>query len=145
MDLLLINSNLVRCRACRFVINWIRSLTMSLLLKLPETKLEPSFLLWSFFLVTLVFISLNMSYNLAWDTASLYELVLLVAIWISRISYRSKYVGLWAASVEPLAHHLNIFSLSVFYRYYFGRCSSELAELSPLHFSFGRSFHYSLF
>ena len=32
-----------------------------------------------------------------------------------------------AASLEPLPHRLNVASLSLFYRYYFGRCSSELA------------------
>ena len=32
-----------------------------------------------------------------------------------------------AASLEPLAHHRNVASLSLFYRYYFGKCSSELA------------------
>ena len=37
-----------------------------------------------------------------------------------------------AAALEPLAHHRNVASLSLFYRYYFGRCSSELAELVPL-------------
>ena len=31
-----------------------------------------------------------------------------------------------AASLEPLAHHRNVASLSLLYRYYFGRCSSEL-------------------
>ena len=40
-----------------------------------------------------------------------------------------------AASLEPLAHHQNVVSLSLFYRYYFGRCSSELAQLVPLPFS----------
>ena len=48
-----------------------------------------------------------------------------------------------AASLEPLAHHRNVASLSLFYRYYFGRCSSELAQLVPLHFSRGRSTRYS--
>ena len=48
-----------------------------------------------------------------------------------------------AASVEPLAHRRNVASLSVFYRYYFGRCSSELVQLVPLHFSRGRSTRYS--
>ena len=33
----------------------------------------------------------------------------------------------------------NVAGLSLFYRYYFGRCSSELAELVPLPFSRGRS------
>ena len=43
------------------------------------------------------------------------------------------------ASLEPLAHHRNVASLSLFYRHYFGRCSSELAQLVPLPFSRGRS------
>ena len=37
-----------------------------------------------------------------------------------------------AASLEPLAHRANVAGLSVFYRYYFSRCSSELAQLVPL-------------
>ena len=45
-----------------------------------------------------------------------------------------------AASLEPLAHCWNVASL--FYRYYFGRCSSELAQLVPLSFSRGRSTRY---
>ena len=50
---------------------------------------------------------------------------------------------LLAASVEPLAHRRNVASLSLFYRYYFGRCSSELAQLVPLPCSRGRSTRYS--
>ena len=48
-----------------------------------------------------------------------------------------------AASLEPLVHCRNVASLSLFYRYYFGRCSSELAQLVPLPFSRGRSTRYS--
>ena len=48
-----------------------------------------------------------------------------------------------AASLEPLAHRRNMASLSLFYRYYFGRCSSELAQLVPHPFSRGRSTRYS--
>ena len=47
-----------------------------------------------------------------------------------------------AASLEPLAHHRNVASLSLFYRYYFSRCSSELAELVPRPFYRWRSTHY---
>ena len=47
-----------------------------------------------------------------------------------------------ATSLEPLHHRLNVASLSLFYRYYFGRCSSELAQLVLLHFSRGRSTRY---
>ena len=48
-----------------------------------------------------------------------------------------------AASFEPLADHWNIASLSLFYRYYFGRCSSELVQLVPLPYSWSRSTCYS--
>ena len=42
---------------------------------------------------------------------------------------------LLAASLEPLAHRRNVASLYLFYRHYFGRCSSKLAQLVPLPFS----------
>ena len=48
-----------------------------------------------------------------------------------------------AASLELLAHHPNVASLSLFCWFYFGRCSSELAQLVPLPFSQGRSTRYS--
>ena len=38
-----------------------------------------------------------------------------------------------AASLEPFAQ--TVASLSLFYRYYFVKCSSELAQLVPLPFS----------
>ena len=40
-----------------------------------------------------------------------------------------------AASLERLVHHRNVASLSLFYRYYFGRTSSDLGELVPLPYS----------
>ena len=48
-----------------------------------------------------------------------------------------------AASLEPLAHRRNVASLSLFYRYYFGRCSLGLAQLVQLPFIRGRSTRYS--
>ena len=48
-----------------------------------------------------------------------------------------------AASLEPVAHRRNVASLSLFYRYYFGRYSSELAQLVPFPYSRGRSTRYS--
>ena len=47
------------------------------------------------------------------------------------------------ACLEPLAHCRTVASLSLFYRYYFGRCSSELAQLVPLPYSRGRFTRYS--
>ena len=40
----------------------------------------------------------------------------------------------FSASLEPFAHCSNVANLSLLYRYYFGRCSSELAQLVPLHY-----------
>ena len=66
------------------------------------------------------------------------ELLVKLQKWICMI------VGPWlAASVEPLAYRRNVASLSLFYRYYFGSCSSELAQLVPHPFSRGRSSPYS--
>ena len=62
--------------------------------------------------------------------------------------YENEYTGLLVLeplnpSFEPLAHRRNVASLNLFYRYYFCRCSSELAQLFPLPFSCGRSTRYS--
>ena len=48
-----------------------------------------------------------------------------------------------AASLDHLAHRRNVASVSLLYRFYFGRCFSELAQLVPLPFSLGRSTLYS--
>ena len=48
-----------------------------------------------------------------------------------------------ANSFEPLAHRWNVAILSLFYRYYFGRCLSELTQLVPLPYSRGRTTRYS--
>ena len=45
----------------------------------------------------------------------------------------------YAASFETLAHRRKVASLILSYKYYFGKCSSELAQLVPLPFSRGRS------
>ena len=53
-------------------------------------------------------------------------------------------VGPWlAACLEPLDPGWNLVSLSLFYRHYFGRCSSEQAQLVPLPFSWKRPTRYS--
>ena len=44
--------------------------------------------------------------------------------------------------LNPMAHCQNVASLSLFYRYYIGRCSSELAQLVSLPFSRARSTRY---
>ena len=47
-----------------------------------------------------------------------------------------------AASLEPFSHRRNVANLSLFYRYYFCRCSSKLAQLVPLPFPRVRSTRY---
>ena len=88
-----------------------------------------------------------MPYCPAWNTIFMPGLVLLTAPWIRQISYRYGYVGLLVlhmlASLESVAHCLNVFSLGIFYKYCFGRCLSELTELVLLHYSRGRSTPYS--
>ena len=50
---------------------------------------------------------------------------------------------MFAVSLELIANHRNIGGLSFFFMYYFGRCSSELAELVPLLYSDWSSTRYS--
>ena len=68
----------------------------------------------------------------AWAGAPSYYLELLDKL--QKQIYRTVGLSL-AASLESLAHCQNVVSLSLFYRYYFGRCSSELAQLIPLCYS----------
>ena len=62
-----------------------------------------------------------------------------VAIAMPKVPKTTSLCNILAASVEPIAHCQNLASLSLFYRHYFGRCSSELAQLVPLFFSRRRS------
>ena len=66
-----------------------------------------------------------------------------VAIAMPEVPKTTSLCNIFAASVEPLAHCQNLASLTLFYRHYFGRCSSEPAQLVPLFFSRGRSTRYS--
>ena len=47
-----------------------------------------------------------------------------------------------AVPLEPLSHRRNVANLSLFFRYYFGRCLSELAQMVPLPHSRGRTIRY---
>ena len=82
-------------------------------------------------------ISINLPYNHAWNAVVMSWL--LAATRNCWISYKNGYAGLLVLYLQPV---LNLWlivemqpSLSLFYRYYFGRCSSELAELVPLPYS----------
>ena len=75
---------------------------------------------------------------LGWCPSCYLDLLDKLQKWICRIIGPSL-----AASLEPLTLRRHVASLSLFYRYYFGRCSSELAQLVQLPFSQGRSTRYS--
>ena len=141
MGLILKKNNLLRCWDWLSVLNWIGALTLSLLLKLSPRKLEPWFVLWSFFSEVALYLSKFtiqpcMEYCFrVWAGASSCYLELQKQI--------CRTTGpLLAACLEPLAHCWNVATISLFYRYYFGRCSSELAELVPLPYTQGRSTCY---
>ena len=134
MGLFLRKNHLLRCWGWLSLLNWIGALILFLLLKLPPRKLQPWFVFLSFFLKGLLCIYKNIPYNHVWNTV-MSGLVLLVATWTVGPSL--------AASIEPLAYHWNVASLSFFYRYYFGRCSSEMTQLVPLFYSWGGSTCYS--
>ena len=71
------------------------------------------------------------------------NLILLDKLRTVRQATKTNMQDYWSFSLEPLAHCRNVASLSFFYRYYIGRCSSELAQLLPLPFSQRRSTRYS--
>ena len=80
----------------------LRALTLSLLLKLPPRKLEFWFVLWSFFLLRLLCISINLTYGHTWNTVVVSGLVLLVATWNCWFSYKNWYAGLLVLHLLPL-------------------------------------------
>ena len=142
MGLFLRKKHLLRCWGWLSLLDWIGSL----LLKLPLRKLEPWFVLWSFFLLRLLCISISLPYGHVWNAAVMSGLVFLVATWNCWISYRNRYVGLLVLTCclsWTLGSSSKCSQLKSFYRYYFGRCSPELAQLVPLPYSRGRSTCYS--
>ena len=137
VGLFLRKNHLLRCWVWVSLLNWVGALTLSLLVKLPPKKLEPWFVLWSFFLLRLLStICPCMDYCChVWACAA--------SCYLELWDKLQKRICRSAGPMEPLAHCRNVASLSLFYRYYFGSCSSELAQLVLLGFS-GREV-YSLF
>ena len=81
MGLSLIKNHLLRCGGWLSLLNWIRTLAFSLLIKLPARKLEPCLVLWSFFFLRLLCIFINLSYVHVWNAVVTSKLVPLVATW----------------------------------------------------------------
>ena len=125
-------------------LNRIGVLTLSLLLKLSPREMEPWFGLFSpevalYLYKSSIWSCLGYCCHV-WDGAPSCYLELLDKPQkrICRTVGPSR-----STFLEPLACPQNVASLSLFYRYYFSKCSSELAQLVPLPFSRGRSTCYS--
>ena len=92
-------------------------------------------------------ISINLPYSHTWSTVVMFGMVLLVALVLELMDKLQKWICMivgpsLAVFLEPLTYCWNVASLSLFYRYYFRRCSSELVELITLSYSWGRSTRY---
>ena len=79
IGLFLRKNHLLRCQGWLSLLNWVGTLTLSLLFKLSPRKLQPWFVLWSFCLLRLLYISIILRNNHAWSTVAMFGLVLLVA------------------------------------------------------------------
>ena len=130
----------LRCWGWPSLLNWVGVLVLSLLLKLPPRKLESNSFYEVFFPEVALYlykftVHPCMEYCChvwAGATSCFLEFLDKLQKWICRTVGPSL-----ATSLESLAHRRSVTSLSLFYRCYFGRCSSELAQLVPLPFFVG--------
>ena len=134
MDLFLGKNHLSRCWGWFSLLNWIEARTFSLLLNLPPRKLESWFILWSFLFLRLLFISINLPYSHAWNTVFWAGAP---SCYLELLDKLQKPICRIVGPSLPFAHCQVVASLKFFYRYYFGRCSFEQAELIPFPFSWG--------
>ena len=88
MGLFLRKNHLLRWWILFYLLNWNEALT-SLFLKLHSKKLVPWFVLWSFFLLRFLCISIDLPCSHAWNTVVMPGLVLVLAIWNCWISYKN--------------------------------------------------------
>ena len=102
MGLFLRKNHLLRCWGWFSLPNWSGALTLSLLLKVTLRKLELWFVLWSFFLLKLLCISVNLTYDHAWNTVVMSGLVFKVVTWNCWTSYKSRYAALLVFHLLPL-------------------------------------------
>ena len=136
MSLFLRKNHLLRCWGSLSLLNWTEALTLSLLLKLPPRKLEQGFILWSFFLVSLHSISINLPYNHEWNNMLSCPVC---DVWVDasnchfelsdklqKLICRNVHSSL-ATTLAPLAHCQNVASLSLFLKSISGStCSTSL-------------------
>ena len=116
MGLFLRKNHLLRCWGWPSLLNWIEALILSLLLKLLPRKLELWFILWSFFLLRFLCISINLPSDHAWNTVATPSCYLELLDKLQKQICRTVGPSL-AASLELLAHRQNVACLSLFYQY----------------------------
>ena len=122
MNLFLRKNHLLRCWGWHSLLNWIGALTLICSIK----SLSPEVALYLY--KSTIWQCMEYCCHIRAGAPSCYlELLDKLQKWMCWIFGPSL-----AASLEPLVHHWNVASLSLFYRYYLRRCSSELAQLVPL-------------
>ena len=120
------------------LLNWIGALVLSPFQNLHPSKLEPLFVLWSFFLLKFLFISVNLPYSLTWNTVIMCGLAVPTTTWICRINYRHGYATLLFLHFLPLSNPWLcriVASLSFFYRVYLGRFHQNIFPICFTSFS----------
>ena len=131
--LFLRKDHLLKSWDCLFLLSWIRALILSLLLKLLPRKLEPWFFRWSFLILRLLCIFINLLCGFAWNTVFMSGLVYLGVTW--KLSYKNGYVELFALRLVPLLNPwlmavmqpADIFSIGILVSTWY--LSSELVPL----------------
>ena len=134
--------NLLRFWSFLSLLNWIGAPILSLLPKLPQRKFELDFLSREFvrYYKSTIWTLDGILLSCVWAGAPSCYLEMLDNL--QKQICRTAWPSL-TAPLKPLAHCWNVASLSVFCRYYFGRPSSELAQLVPLPYYWGTCTHYS--
>ena len=107
-------NHLLRCWSWLSLLHWIEALVLFLLLKVYQENWS----LDSFYevsLLRLLYISINLPYSHACNTAVISGLVILVATWNCLISYKRRYAGLLVFPLLPVLNPwLIVASLSFF-------------------------------
>ena len=101
---------LLRCWGWCSLLNWIEAFTLSLLLKLSPRKLEPWFVRWSFFLLRVLCICINLLQP-CMECCRHAGMVLIVSTGNCWISYRNGYAVLLVLHLLPLLNHWLIFEM----------------------------------
>ena len=123
----------LRCWDCLSFLNWIVVFTLSRAAFKNIGALIPWFL---FLIQGLKFISINLPSNPAPNNVVNFTLVLLIATWMCCMNYINRCAGLLVIDLMfSLNPCLKMDSISLYFRYFYGRCSSELALSSPLSYS----------